>query len=469
MPGKILIVDDIATNRVILRVKLAAARYKVIEADCGESALEMARREGPSLILMDVSMPKLSGLEVCRALKADPATAHIPVVLFSAYPSASTKLKALASGAEEFMHKPFDEMALMARIRSLLRARHITQELSLRDGTSQALGLGMAEGAAEAPQPPGRITLLSYDVSVAEAWKDVLAPRMQDRLRLHDAALALRDGDRTDVFVLNGDTDPMSGESGLHMIPELRARTDVRHAAIVVVLSEGHRNNAAMALDLGATDIVIGDFEGEEMALRLATHLRRKRESDRLRKRIADGLQLAVTDPLTGLYNRRYAMSHLHRVRSTAHSSGRSFAVMMIDLDRFKMVNDTHGHAAGDVVLKTVAERLQNKMRSVDLLARIGGEEFLAVMPDCDADIATRVAERLRATVEENPITLGRGAGSVLQTISIGVVVVGQKHPADSPLLLCSDEADLLEKADRALYRSKATGRNSVTIGEAAA
>lgn len=469
MPGKILIVDDIATNRVILRVKLSAARYSVLEAECGETALEMARAERPSLILMDVSMPRMSGLEVCRLLKQSDETARIPVVLFSAYPSASTKLKALAAGAEEFMAKPLDELALMARIRSLLRARHITEELSLRDGTSRALGLGLAEDAAPAIVAPGRITLMAEDRRMALGWRNALASRLHDTLIVHNPQTVLPEGDRTDVFVISSGTRA----EGLQMIPELRARSDVRNAAIIAVLPEDCRTDAAMALDLGATDIIIGTVDGEELALRLSTHLRRKREADQLRKKVADGLQLAVTDPLTGLFNRRYALSHLHRARTKAQADGRSFALMMIDLDRFKAVNDTHGHAAGDHVLKTVARRLEANLRSVDLLARIGGEEFLAVLPDCDAAAATSAAERLRATVGSTPIALPKvgdiDGSTILQTISIGVVVVGAATDSTTPRLLCSNEADLLEQADRALYRSKATGRNSVTLGEAAA
>ena len=469
MPGKILIVDDIATNRVILRVKLAAARYSVLEAECGETALDIARSERPSLILMDVSMPRMSGLEVCRLLKQSDDTARIPVVLFSAYPSASTKLKALAAGAEEFMAKPLDELALMARIRSLLRARHITEELSLRDGTSRALGLGLAEDAAPAFVAPGRITLMAETRRMALGWRNALATRLRDTLVVHDPDTALPENDRTDVFVISSGTHA----EGLQMIPELRARSDVRNAAIIAVLPEDCRTDAAMALDLGATDIVIGAFDGEELALRLATHLRRKREADQLRKKVADGLQLAVTDPLTGLFNRRYALSHLQRARTKAQVDGRSFALMMIDLDRFKAVNDTHGHAAGDHVLKTVARRLESNLRSVDLLARIGGEEFLAVLPDCDATAATSAAERLRATVGSKPIALPQVGDmdqtAIKQTISIGVVVVGAATDSTTPRLLCSDEADLLEQVDRALYRSKATGRNSVTLDEAAA
>jgi two-component system cell cycle response regulator len=471
MPGRILIVDDVATNRVILRVKLTAARYNVVEAVDGAEALERARSERPDLILMDLSMPGLDGMEVCRRLKADPETAQIPVVIFSAYPDPSTKLRVLEAGAEEFMSKPLDEMALMARIRSLLRASHTKEELSLRDSTSRALGL--VEDSAPATQSPARVTLVAGDTATARQWHDLLKDRLPDNLQIRTREAALTEERSSDLYMIACDLSGPAVGDGLHMIPELRAHAGTRQAAIVVVLSEASRKHAAMALDLGATDIVVGPLDGEEIALRLGTHLRRKRDADRLRKRLADGLELAVTDPLTGLYNRRYAMTHLTRVRKRARETGRSFAVMMLDLDRFKSVNDLHGHLAGDAVLRAVAERLKGNLRGVDLLARLGGEEFLAILPDCDATAATRAAERLRNIVQATPIELPKATKGTLreliQTVSIGVVVVGRTGDTDTPLLVCASEDDLLEQADKALYRAKSAGRNSITVGQMAA
>ena len=469
MPGRILIVDDVATNRVILRVKLSAARYHVLEAADGIEALEIARREKPDLILMDLSMPGMDGLEVCRNLKETPECAKIPVVIFSAYRETRIKLRALEAGAEEFMSKPFDEIALMARIRSLLRARHIAQELSLRDGTSRALGL--AEAGADGLDVPGSIALVAGENQESDAWRKLLQPLVHHKVKTMSIEEALSGDTGADLYMIACD---MSGSGdGLQLIPELRAREETRHSAIVVQLGENSRSQAAMALDLGASDILAAPLDPEEMALRLSTHLRRKHDADRLRRKVADGLQMAVTDPLTGLYNRRYAMSHLARVREHARREGRSFAVMMLDLDNFKLVNDTHGHAAGDLVLRSVAERIASNLRGVDLLARIGGEEFLAVLPDCSAEDAARAAERLRATVEATPVPLGRNVEGkhllVKQTVSIGVVAVGPYGDKDAPLMICRSEDALLEQADRALYRAKLSGRNSVTVGQMAA
>ena len=161
----------------------------------------------------------------------------------------------------------------------------------------------------------------------------------------------------------------------------------------------GDGDTAAMALDLGANDILAEGFPSGELAIQVRTQLRRKADAARLRASVRDGLKLAVTDPLTGLYNRRYAMSHLGRIAEQAARSGRSFTVMVADIDRFKAINDTWGHAAGDSVLVQVARILPDNLRAVDLVARIGGEEFLVVMPDTEEAEARLAAERLRRVV----------------------------------------------------------------------
>jgi two-component system cell cycle response regulator len=193
------------------------------------------------------------------------------------------------------------------------------------------------------------------------------------------------------------------------------------------------------------------------MALRVATQLRRARAADAMRRRLREGLQLAVTDPLTGLPNRRYAMSHLARVAERAARRGSGFAALALDLDRFKDVNDAHGHAAGDAVLRAVADRLQRGLRPVDLLARIGGEEFLAVLPDIGAEEARDAAERLRGAAGAVPVCLAGGA-SVAQTVSIGVACTAPTTPGAPP----ADVDTLVERADRALYDAKTSGRNRV-------
>jgi two-component system cell cycle response regulator len=206
-----------------------------------------------------------------------------------------------------------------------------------------------------------------------------------------------------------------------------------------------------MALDLGASDLLMLPMDPAETALRLRTQLTRKRQADRLRTRLRDGLELAMVDPLTELYNRRYGLAHLRRVHDRALARGRGYALLLVDLDRFKSVNDRFGHAAGDTVLGTVAGRLRARLRGVDLISRIGGEEFMIVMPEMGLEAAHGAAKRLCAAVAGEATVLPDGT-RIAQTVSIGLALGG---------LSASDTAeDAMARADRALYVAKSGGRN---------
>ena len=483
MTGSVLIVDDVATNRIVLKVKLSAACYDTLQAETGTQALEIARRTLPDAILLDVMLPDLSGIEVCRRLKLDPATRDIPVVMITTSRDGAARREALRAGADDFLSKPVQDTILMARLRSLLRARQTESELRLRDGTSRAFGMAEAEAAYATP---GLIALVAPGVEAALAWRRALAPHMQDRLVVlpHESALATA-GPAPDVYLLAADLS-RPGE-GLRLMSELRSRGRSRHAAVCIVLppggpagagakaqaeATGWADTAAMALDLGAADLLPADFDPEETALRLTAQLRRKRQADRLRDTVRSGLQLAVTDPLTGLYNRRYALPHLARMAERAQATGRQFAVMLLDLDRFKEVNDSFGHAAGDAVLAEIARRLQTSLRPSDLVARIGGEEFLVAMPDAQPGTARATAERLCRVVEAQPVALpeGAGGGAVRITVSIGLSL-GGPDPGDpkGPERRADPVETVMARADAALLMAKAEGRNKVTVDRSAA
>ena len=453
MPGTILVVADLATYRIILRVKLASACYDVIQAGTGAEALDMARSERPDLVLLDMAMPDMDGREVCRRLKRDPRTRAIPVVMVTAHNDPESRRTAIAAGADDFLTKPIDDTILLARLRSLLRAQSTAAELALRETTTQALGF--AEPGPAPLAPPGRIGLIGGSPAEVMGWRDALRPYLPDRLDIITPAIALgrgADPQPPDVFVI-AETLQRPGD-GLRLMAELRARPATRHTAIVVVLAPEAKDVAATALDLGAADILLAPLDPQETALRLRAQLTRKTEADRLRAQLRDGLQLAVTDPLTDLFNRRYGLGHLARVHQRAVDRNRPYALMLVDLDRFKAVNDTHGHAAGDTVLRSVAARLRDGLRNVDLIARIGGEEFLIVLPDIGPTDAMRAADRLRRAVSAEPIALGEGI-ALHQTASIGLAMGGPwaDGEGDSP-------DDVMARADRALYAAKAEGRD---------
>lgn len=461
MAGKILIVDDVATNRIVLKVKLASAYYHTLQAATGTDALRIAREAQPDVILLDVNLPDIDGIEICRRLKADVATCLIPVVMVTSKCAQETRLAALRAGADDCFAKPVNEAVLLARLRSLLRARETEQELRLRDSTRQELGFAEAVAGFTAP---ATVALVAAETHTAMTWKRDLAAHMSHSLIVttRDEALIDRPGQSVpDVFVIAADIS-QPGE-GLRLMSELRSRQATRYAAICIALGSAGRDTAAMALDLGASDLIPSDATPEEMALRIRTQLARKRNADRLRASVQDGLRMAVTDPLTGLYNRRYALPHVARIAEQAQTDGRHFAVMVLDLDRFKAVNDTWGHAAGDAVLVEVAARLRSNLRAVDLVARIGGEEFLVALPDTSLPAARSTAERLRSVIEEKPVRLPNGDGEVEVTLSIGLAMGGGQTAGGFGV------EEIVGDADKALLGSKSEGRNQVTVSQTAA
>lgn len=468
MTGRILIVDDVATNRIVMKVKLAAACYAVDQASCGSEALAAARDGQPDLILLDVLMPDMSGLEVCRLLKQDPATAEIPVILITALADHANKMAGLRAGADDFLTKPVDEMTLLARVRSLLRARDTVRELRQRGET--CAGLGFAEAATPFDGPSrisedeatGQIALVAPGPRGAVLWKTALDGQIRDEVRILPRKAALTEvgaqmNEAPDVYVISADL--MHRNEGLRLLSDLRSRPATRHSATVMILPAGDSERAAIALDLGASDIVYDPFDPQELAIRIRAQMLRKQQADRLRDTVRTGLEMAVTDSLTGLHNRRFALFELDRLLARADQS---VAVMMLDLDHFKSINDTHGHLAGDDVLRLVARRLRGQLRSGDLLARMGGEEFLVALPDADMGVALDCAERLRHAISDRPFELpgklGRSGARINVTLSVGLALAPGSTQAGAEAII--------EQADRALYGAKAHGRDQVTLAD---
>jgi two-component system, cell cycle response regulator len=462
MSGRILIVDDVATNRIVYRARLAAAFYEPSLAVDGASCLAAAVDQRPDLILLDLSLPDMPGHEVLCRLRADPRTRDIPVIVLTAAMDCETRLGAFSAGADDVIIKPASDQVLLARVRNLLRARG-------ENGYSGAVALEPA-GFAEGPtafEPSATVALVTGQAELARRLQHDLSGQLRDRLVVLSRAEVLAEAaggplglDVPDVFIIHDEGGDPAGS--LRLLSELKSHLATRHSAVCVVGAAGECDDAAMVFDLGADDVVGPHVSAAELAMRTRSILRRKRQGDRNRARIEDGLRLAMVDPLTGLYNRRYALPQLATIAARAAETRQDFAVMVVDLDRFKTVNDQHGHAAGDAVLVEVARRLQANLRDNDLLARIGGEEFLAALPDGSTTAARLVAERLCAAVEERPIRLSSGV-HLKVTVSIGVAV---STIAEATGLSVEK---LVEQADLALLESKGAGRNQVTYRLSAA
>lgn len=463
MSGRILIIDTVATNRIVLKVKMLAAQFSVDACSSRIEAEAIISTNRPDLILINLSDPVEDRHEFCRALKNDHETSGIAVIAVGVADTSRARFAALDVGADDVLPHPMNDALLLARIRSLLRVRSASQELLLRDSTSRALGF---EEASALFETAAHVALISPEGVQQDELGTMLRKGLGQPVRnLHATRVLKQTGVSPvpDLFVIDAVTSDGERTAIFRLVSDLRSRSETRSSTQLIMVPHGEPDIAAMFLDLGADDIVTcGTSEGE-ITLRAKALIRRKLLHDRLRDTVRNGLHAAVTDPLTGLYNRRYVEAHLARLAEQSHSSGCELAVMMLDIDHFKAVNDTHGHAAGDRVLVQLADRLRENLRAIDLVARVGGEEFLVAMPRTSTAQARSAADRLRRLVNERPFDLGDDGQSLRVTASVGVAISG-RHGMEKRHL-----NQMCDRADAALYAAKSAGRNQVAMSKSAA
>ena len=455
MTARVLVVDDILSNVKLLEAKLSAEYFEVITACNGEQALERVSADLPDIVLLDVMMPGMDGFEVCRRIKANAKTTHIPVVMVTALDQSSDRVSGLDAGADDFLTKPVDDTSLFARVRSLVRLKMMTDELRMREETGQSMGLADASETMIQPDPTGRI-LIVEDRPESVAWfRAALEPKnkLADVSAFEEALVQARGGDFDLIVVSLG----IRTFDGLRLCSHLRSLGEVRNTPILVLVSEGENRKLAQALDMGVNDYLMRPIDRNELMARVKTQLRKKRYADKLRHNVQLSLEMAITDQLTGLHNRRYMARHLDTLMKNA-GEAKPISFLIMDIDYFKSVNDTYGHDVGDEVLREFASRISANVRGIDLACRYGGEEFVVVMPDTDTGFAYTVAERLRQSVETVPFAISRSPHKLNVTASFGIASsIGGKDKSES----------LLHRADQALYRAKREGRNRV-IAEAA-
>lgn len=460
MPGRVLIVDAAATNRIVMRVKLASAFLDSDQAASGAEALVRLRGGGITLVVIASDLPDMAGTDLCRAIRRLYSADALPVVIVSSKSDPVLRLRALRLGADEVLERPLDEPLLLARLRCLLRAADGHDDLRLREGSHRATGLA---DAAPVFDCPAHIVLIGAPER-AKPLAALLGQCLPHRITQTAGTDLLRtlpgDGVPDLALVL---LDGRAGDSAVSLIAGLRAQPETRRMPVMALLPRPDAGLAADVLDVGVNDLLAGRWEAEELSLRIARLLRRKRRDDRLRSQLHDGLRAAVTDPLTGLYNRRYGLPQLERMAQEAQARGTGLAVMLADIDHFKTVNDRFGHATGDTVLAEVAARLRMPLATTDLLARIGGEEFLIVRTGLSLPEAQSAADSLRRAVADRPFTVPDIPAPLRITISVGLAY-GQGGQRDA---LRPDR--MMSQADRALYSAKTCGRNRVTQDQPAA
>jgi len=452
MSALILIVDDVLTNVALLEAKLSGEYYDVLSATSGAAALELARTENPDLILLDVMMPGMDGFEVCRQLKAEARTAHIPVVMVTALDQPSDRVVGLEAGADDFLTKPVEDMALFARLRSLLRLKMMMDELRMREATGSSMGaIAPGEVATAGPLRDASILVVEDRVSRGARLCEMAMPLGTVTIET-DPHKACEKAETLsyDLIIVSLN---LAEVDGLRVCSHVRSNESTRHIPLLVLSDDKDTPRLIRALDIGVNDYVVRPVEPNELLARARNQIRRKRISDQLRANFHLSLKLAVTDAVTGLYNRHYMSNHLDTLMARACGAGKTVSLMLMDIDFFKSVNDRFGHAVGDEVLREFAQRVQRNVRGIDLASRYGGEEFVVIMPDTDLSYAVGAAERLNRQIAAEPFTVSGTSETIAITVSIGLAASNRDTTTSERLL---------ERADAALYQAKRDGRNRV-------
>ncbi len=454
MTAKILVVDDIAPNVKLLEAKLTREFFNVITAMSGEEALEKTHEHKPDVILLDIMMPGMDGFEVCRRLKADPETMHIPVVMVTALTDVTDRVRGLEVGADDFLSKPVNDIALMSRIRSLVRLKMTIDEWRLRESTATSFGVLQPDSMLMDEKTSDADILLIED-KAQEAQK-IIETLQRDNHQVTvvqdgQHALKLCQQKQYELILVNLN---LESEDGLRLCSHLRLNGITKRVPIIMLSQQEDMTRIAAGLEFtGAHDYILRPIDRNELRARVKTQIRRRRYQKRLKKNYEDSISMSLTDPLTGLFNRRYLMAHMQKMLDEARETKRPLCILMFDIDHFKNVNDTYGHGVGDEVLIEFSKRLGANLRSFDMAARLGGEEFVILLPNVHRDVAFEIAYRLRRLIADEPFAVSAPEGQISITTSIGGLILDDGE---------DDAERAIDRVDKCLYQAKDSGRDCI-------
>ena len=446
--GRILLVDDSLIALDAIGGALSDHGFDVSTTGSPNEALDLATGEAEpfDLFILDVRMPKMDGCELTRRLRRHERTAATPILLFTSLDSTDDRVAGLDAGADDFCAKVLPDAAMLARIRSFIALGQVRTQL-----IAQQQAVALAPDVDDEALRTQRVMVLHDDPNKGERLAgDIRKAMRSECLVFHRDPAAKLDIAGADVVIASW----ALAAKGDHAL--LKRHTEIPPVLVLDDVDASERRVAAF--DAGADDYLSASMPSAELVARLASAMRRHRRQTQLREARDRAMLAATRDPLTGLFNRGYLQEAFALELKRASRSDRAMSVVMIDIDHFKNINDTFGHAAGDRTLREVAKRLIRASRSTDTLARYGGEEFVVILAETGFANAMVSAERFRAAIDG---TLVEGDGKRrLVTISAGVA----SYPEHG-----IDAAELLAHADAALYMAKRTGRNRVCGASAGA
>lgn len=424
-PATVLIVDDAPANLGMLRKILTQQGYQTYVASSGERALTLARRMHPDLILLDVVMPGLDGLETCRQLKSNPLTQRIPVIFMSARNDAEDVVEGLDIGAVDYIGKPLRMAEVCARVRAQLQIRSRSENHEEQAERLRTIVNNMAEG----------LLIIETD------------SRIQFTNPACDKYLGYIEGELASKSLAEL-LHPQVAAEYQEYFDRYAAAPDTAHSHGTREVIIRHRNGSSVCMDLTLTPMYLR----QPLFIGLLHDITHHKQSE-------DALQrAAMVDPLTKIANRRHFDNFLEKEWQRAMRSGQPLSLVLLDVDHFKLYNDNLGHAAGDACLIQVAQAIaDHALRPTDLAARYGGEEFVLLFAETGAEAAMQLAEAIRAHIEGLRLVHPRSTTSPWITVSIGVSTI---HPQQ-----LDNTESLFVAADRAMYAAKEGGRNQIRAG----
>jgi len=453
---KILIVDDDPTSLKILESMLPSEKYEIIIATNGKEALQAAFDQFPDLVLLDIMMPDMDGFDVTRTIKRDPRTKDTPVILVTALDDPENKITGLEAGAEELLNKPIHSTELLARVNSMLRLKQYRDQLSIRTMTGVSYS-NIPKLQEDVYKPKEEIPLIllvednELDARVVEnAMKDQ-PYRLEVVTRGEDVFNRLRH-DNVDLILLDIILPDLDGFEICRRLKE-----NHRDIQVVIVTCLDDLDSKIKGVEFGADDYLVKPIVGRELKARIRVLLEKKGHLDSLRSHYEAALDSAILDWLTGLYNHGYFQQFLDYELKRALHQGFPVGLIMIDVDDFKIYNDTLGHSAGDAILRELGQVVRNIIREVDLAARYGGEEFAVVLPYTNGENAKIVAKRIHGAITSHDFFHDESIELHNPTVSMGISVFPEE---------ASTKKELIEKADKMLYKAKQQGKNQFCIFE---
>ena len=439
--GTILVVDDTPSNLTLLSRILSSRGFRILLADNGLAAIQIALETIPDIILLDINMPEMDGYETCEKLKEDNRTNHIPVIFISSLDEIEDKIRAFKVGAADYIPKPIEFEEVLARVNTHLANQLLREQLRNANSELETKVKELLISREQLQEQDGKLrAFINAIPSLSFVYDD--EGRYLEILP-NEPELLLANADELQGRLLK---DVMPADVAKKILNAIKRAIEKNETQIVEykipVISGGERWFEGRIASMGKFN------DGHSRVVFIAVDITERVELYQETQR------LATQDPLTGCYNRRYFMSLANKELQRVARYKRPLSLMMLDIDYFKRFNDQHGHPAGDQLLCALVNLCQKILRNVDILARYGGEEFIVLMPETDEDAAFSTAERLRKEIEKLEVSAPQGSRSV--TVSIGAVnyTKSGKHSLDLD--------DLIKYADQALYEAKKAGRNCI-------